>query len=138
MEKYLTKNQMSLIVKAGFPRYGKETDFIVDRKTYESYLSCPVDVAIDWLRKKYNIVIYNRVPPFVDPTAKKPCILYRFSVKWCNLRDGWNGRENLGSSKLTKNIYAAKRQATSIALKWLLKQNEHKTSKSTKSTPKKK
>ena len=134
MENYLTEKQMSLITKLG--RFDGEMNYVRNRKTHLMYISCTVDTAIDWLRRKHNTVIYNSIPPFVDPTAKKkPCILYRFTAKYCNLRDGWNGRKTLGNSNLTNNIYAAKRQAINIAIKWLL--NENKTSKSTESTTKK-
>lgn len=86
-----------------------------------------VDDAIDWLRRKYNIVIYNSIEPFVDPAAKKPRILYRYSVKKCNLRDGWNGRKYIGESKLVENIYSAKRQAIMIALRYIKSQKDGKT-----------
>lgn len=86
-----------------------------------------VDEAIDWLRRKYNIVIYNAIEPFVDPTAKKPRILYRYSVKKCNLRDGWNGRKYIGESKLVENIYSAKRQAIMIAIRYIKSQKYGKT-----------
>ena len=58
------------------------------------YMSMPtVDEAIDWLRRKYNVVIYEAIEPFVEPRESEPNrILYRFDVKWCNIRDGWNGR----------------------------------------------
>lgn len=77
-----------------------------------------VDEAIDWLRRKYNIVIANSVLPFVDPTTNK--ILYQFTVKRCNLQHGWNFREILGKTK-SYNIYAAKRMAITIALKYVKK-----------------
>lgn len=85
-----------------------------------------VDHVIDWLRRKHNIVIYNAIEPFVDPTAKKPRILYRYSVKKCNLRDGWNGRKYIGESKLVENIYSAKRQAIMIALRYIKSQKNDK------------
>lgn len=87
-----------------------------------------VDEAIDWLRRKYNIVIYNAIEPFVDPTAKKPRILYRYSVKKCNLRDGWNGRKYIGESKLVENIYSAKRQAIMLAIRYIKSQKNDKRS----------
>ena len=34
------------------------------------------DEVIDWLRRKYNIVIYNKVEPFVDPTDDTTIIDY--------------------------------------------------------------
>lgn len=81
--------------------------------------SVSLDGVIDWLRRKHNIIIYNSIEPFVDPVSDNHHILYRFSVKHCNLRDGWNGREYIGESKLTKNIYTAKKQAITLAIKWL-------------------
>ena len=90
--------------------------------------SVSLDGVIDWLRRKHNIVIYNSIEPFVDPVSDNHHILYRFSVKRCNLRDGWNGREYIGESKLTKNIYTAKRQAITLAIKWL-KQHRHERKK---------
>ena len=87
-----------------------------------------LDGVIDWLRRKHNIVIYNSIEPFVDPVSDNHHILYRFSVKYCNLRDGWNGREYIGESKLTKNIYTAKKQAITLAIKWL-KQRQHERTK---------
>lgn len=87
-----------------------------------------LDDVIDWFRRKHNIIIYNSIEPFVDPTSNNHDILYRFSVKHCNLRDGWNGREYIGESKLTKNIYTAKKQAITLAIKWL-KQHRHERKK---------
>ncbi len=112
----LTINQASALAKYGY--YG-----------YVTYVPnvghiATVDDAIDWLRRKYNIVIYNTIEPFVDPVSNK--ILYRMSVKQCNLRDGWNGRIYIGESKLTSNIYTAKRQAVSIAIRWIKKKYNEK------------
>lgn len=112
----VTINQANTLAKYGY--YG-----------YVSYVPnvgyiATVDDAIDWLRRKYNIVIYNTIEPFVDPVSNK--ILYRMSVKQCNLRDGWNGRIYIGESKLTSNIYAAKRQAVSIAIRWIKKKYNEK------------
>ena len=84
-----------------------------------------VDDVIDWLRRVHKIVIYDKIEPFVDPKTRT--ILYRMAVKKCNLRDGWNGRIYIGESKLTKNIYAAKREAIWLAIRWIKKQNHGKT-----------
>lgn len=112
----LTINQAIALIKYGY--YGPVT--------YVPHVGhiATVDDAIDWLRRKYNIVIYNTIEPFVDPVSNK--ILYRMSVKQCNLRDGWNGRIYIGESKLTSNIYAAKRQAVSIAIRWIKKKYNEK------------
>ena len=80
-----------------------------------------VDDVIDWLRRTHKIVIYDKIEPFVDP--KTHTILYRMAVKKCNLRDGWNGRIYIGESRLTNNIYAAKREAIWLAIRWIKKQN---------------
>ncbi len=96
------------------------------------YVDFNVDSVISWLLKKYKVVIYNSMEPFVDPISKK--ILYRYSVKYCNLRDGWNGREYIGKSKLTSNIYAAKRQAIWLAIRWIKKQRDGKKKVQTRST----
>lgn len=83
-----------------------------------------VDETIDWLRRKYNIVIYNKVEPFVDPTDQThKTILFRFGVKRCDTTNlGWNGRMYIGETRLAKNIYSLKRDAISIALKYIKNQ----------------
>lgn len=90
------------------------------------YMSVPtVDEAIDWLRRKYNVVIYEAIEPFVEPRESEPNrILYRFAVKWCNIRDGWNGRIYIGESRLLPNIYTAKREAIKIAVGWIRKNKQ--------------
>ena len=112
----LTSNQASALAKYGYCGYF----------TYVSTIGriATIDDAIDWVRRQYNIVIYNTIEPFVDPVSNK--ILYRMSVKQCNLRDGWNGRIYIGESKLTSNIYTAKRQAVSIAIRWIKKKYNEK------------
>lgn len=94
-------------------------------------IKCPtVDEAIDFLRRKYNVIIYNVIEPFVDPTAKKPVILFRYKVKWCNLRDGWNGRCYIGSTELTKHPNTGKKTALRIAIKWIKQYEQTKSRKS--------
>lgn len=80
-----------------------------------------VDKIIDEFRKKYNIIIYNKAEPFVQPTGNKHKILYCFAVKKCypNEPNGWNKREYLGESQWCENIYETKRQAIKIALKYV-------------------
>lgn len=87
-------------------------------------LSCmwdKVDVIIDAFRKKFNIVIYHKAEPFVQPTGDKHKIMYCFAVKKCypGKSNGWNKREYIGESKWCENIYEAKRQAIKIALKYV-------------------
>lgn len=80
-----------------------------------------VDIVIDAFRKKYNIIIYHKAEPFVQPTGDKHKILYCFAVKKCypGKSNGWNKREYIGESKWCENIYEAKRQAIKIALEYV-------------------
>lgn len=86
-----------------------------------NWVSIPtVDEAIDWLRKKYNIVIYNHIPPFVDPKDNKHRILYIYDVKYCNRRDGWNGRVIVSHAECCSyDIYRAKHMAIVKAIRWI-------------------
>ena len=89
---------------------------------FDWWVSVPtVDEAIDWLRRKYDVCIYTSVPPFVDPTDSAHPILYRYTVKYCNRRDGWNGRVRIGKTNLSENVYAIKRQAIWLAIRWIKK-----------------
>lgn len=96
------------------------------------FISAPtIDEAIDWLRKKYNVVIYDHVPPFVDPKDDKHRIMYAYDVKYCNRRDGWNGRVIISHAECCSyDIYAAKRMAIAKAIRWIKKNK--KCSKKTK------
>lgn len=84
------------------------------------------DEVIDWLRRKHNVVIYNKVEPFVDPTDdshKK--ILFKYGIKRCDVNHlGWNGRIDLGTTRLSTNVYSLKREAIGIALKYIKSQNK--------------
>lgn len=88
-----------------------------------------VDDAIDWLRRKYNIHVYTAMEPFIDPTTENKPVLYRFAVKYCNQRDGWNGRIYIGETKLSPNVYTLKKQAITLALRWIKKNHIKKLSK---------
>lgn len=86
-------------------------------KDLEAALSCGVDYMINYLRIQYDIVIYNKMPPFVDPMTKE--IIFCYAAKWCNRRDGWNGRVMIGESSYTSNVQQAKLEAIHLAMKWL-------------------
>lgn len=89
-----------------------------------------IDAAIDKLRKKYHIEIYNTAEPYVCPTEKhKGKTVYGYSVKVCNPKCGWNARQYVGHTNWYSNIYKAKRQAINISIKWIL---SHKSQKSKK------
>lgn len=79
-----------------------------------------IDTACDWIRRKFNVIVYDATPPYVDPAGAK-CIWYRYETKFCNTLGGWNFREYIGTSKRLKNAYAAKRQALSLALSYIVK-----------------
>ena len=85
-----------------------------------------VDEVIDWLRRKYNIVIYNKIEPFVDPTDDThKTILFKYGVKLCDTKHvGWNGRMDLGTTRLNTNVYSLKREAISIAIKYIKSQKK--------------
>lgn len=89
-----------------------------------------IDEAIDYIRQKYNVHIYNSAPPFVTPVTKK--VVYAFSVKVCNTKLGWNGRKSLGCTQWYPNVYQAKRAALKIALDWILSQKSQKSKKTKK------
>lgn len=92
------------------------------------FLSMPtVDEAIDWLRRKYNIIIYNSSAPFVDPRTNKS-ILYGYGVKVCSF-NGWNFRRKIGETKWSSDSYAAKRQAIYIAIRWIKARQKQKKKK---------
>lgn len=86
----------------------------------KAILSVPsVDQAIDWLRRKFNIIIFDFADPFVDPI--KNAIVYCYGVKLCNKKWGWNQRKYIGQSNWSRNPYAIKRQAIWIALHHIVK-----------------
>lgn len=136
MNKYVTCVQAKKLKAIGFNeptsnyyRSGKIMNGR-DRMNWNLFISLlrvsapTVDEAIDWLRRKFNVHIYAAVEPFVDPVDKKSPTLYRYAVKYCNRRDGWNGRSYIGQTRLAKNVYSLKRQAITLAINWLNKRNK--------------
>lgn len=91
----------------------------------KQYSMPTVDQAIDWLRKKYNIIIYHSHVPYVCPKIHK--IVYTFASKVCNPEWGWNHRILLKRGIQSADIYAAKRSAITIALNWILSQKSKKS-----------
>ena len=92
------------------------------------YLSVPtVDEVIDWLRRKYNIVVYNKIEPFVDPIDDThKTILFKYGVKRCDINHlGWNGRIDLGTTRLAKNVYSLKRETIKIAMTYSTSQKRY-------------
>ena len=134
----ITVHQAKQVLELGFGEFKGNGYFYVEGKyPNRQYFFVPTcDEVIDWLRIKYNIIIYNAVEPVVDPKDSHK-ILFRFAIKWCNKRDGWNGRVYIGTTRFASNIYSLKREAITKALCWLKKKtNETKKTKPTKSTKK--
>lgn len=118
------ETSMAMSVKTGSIYPG----LLYDHNRFNSWVSIPtVDGAIDWLRRKYSVCIYTSVPPFVDPTDDAHPILYRYTAKYCNRRDGWNGRVRIGETNLSKNVYTVKRQAIWLAIRWIKQNKKPKT-----------
>ena len=83
------------------------------------YFIPTADEAIDWLRRKHNIIIYDAVEPVISINTTK--VHYRLKVKWCNKHLGYNGRMYIGSTRYASNLYALKREAVMIAVRYLKK-----------------
>jgi len=84
-----------------------------------------VDQAIDWIRRKFDVVIYNSAEPFVKPLTKD--IVYAYGVKYCNRRDGWNGRVIIDrGGEWSKDSNTAKRRALTKALNFIKKEKDAK------------
>ena len=96
------------VIKENLPNGGSEYHFIPT-----------VDEAIDWLRTKHNIIIYDAVEPVISIGTTK--VHYRLKVKWCNKHLGYNGRMYIGSTRYASNLYALKREAVMIAVRYLKK-----------------
>lgn len=137
-DSFVTKTQAQALKKLGFKEpclrryiqiWAKSTETPTNKEgirvfhiNNSSTIGVPtIDEVIDWLRRKYNIIIYNQIEPFVDPTdTSHKSILFKFGVKKCDTNNlGWNGRRDLGTTRLNTNVYSLKREAISIALKYL-------------------
>lgn len=105
MSKYITDKQFCALVNLGCNDY-------LDQR-----YSTTVDEAIDWIRRKFNVMIFDATEPYVDPIEKK--IKYAYRVKFCNKTWGWNQRERIGQTKWSNDSYAAKRTAIWIAIRYI-------------------
>lgn len=136
MNKHVTYNQARKLKAIGFkePTYNRfkvgshpkisKTNFTNWNRLIFSVSAPTIDEVIDWLRRKYNIHIYTCIEPFVDPKDPKGSVLYRYGVKWCDQKNGWNGRIVIGKTNMSKNPYSLKRQAITLAINWLNKRNK--------------
>lgn len=94
-----------------------------------------VDQAIDWIRRKFDVVIYNSAEPFVKPLTKD--IVYAYGVKYCNRRDGWNGRIIIDrGGEWCKDPNTAKRRALTKALNFIKKEKDAKRRRKSKNRQK--
>lgn len=91
------------------------------RGIMKRYLLVPtVDQAVDWVRRNFDVVIYNSAEPFVKPFTRD--IVYAYGVKYCNKRDGWNGRIIIDrGGEWCKDPNTAKRRALTKALNFIKK-----------------
>jgi hypothetical protein len=137
----VTKKQAKILRELGFREVVNAHMWILGKRESEIYtisccnhnkdhrcLSIPtVDETIDWLRRKYNLIVYNQIEPFVDPTdTSHKSILFKFGVKKCDTNNlGWNGRRDLGTTRLNTNVYSLKREAISIAIKYIKSQKKN-------------
>lgn len=80
-----------------------------------------ISTAIEWLRVKHNIVVYDYVAPFVCPKTKK--IIFCYAAKKCSIRDGWNGRVFIGKSEYLDDPLECKYQAINLALNFIKNKN---------------
>jgi len=85
------------------------------------FLSIPtLDEAIEWLRCKYDIIVFHKAEPFIITQEKG--IQYSFGVKKCSKPFGWNARRYLGFTEWTNDINKAKREAIQYAIEHLKSQ----------------
>lgn len=113
----ITKKQLDDLKKLGWHNVRIDIVTLFNVKSPAYITSVNVDMAIDFLRKKFGIIIYNAAAPYVDP-REKGVIQYGYRVKFCNKQAGWNFREYIGDPQWSKNIYAAKRKALTIAIRY--------------------
>lgn len=85
----------------------------------DARVECILDSYIAFLRDEEQVIIYNHCAPFVHPKDNK--ILYVYAAKWCNLRDGWNGRIQITGPIQSYDPIEAKREVIKQALIWLKK-----------------
>lgn len=118
-------------------RFSKDEEYILqkrellglvkyNRKENSNILCIPtVDEAIEFINRKFHVMIYDRHPPFVYDGK----IQYGFGVKHCHVKRGWNFRTTIGETKSSTNLYAAKRMAICMAIRFILKRKKDGSSK---------
>lgn len=90
---------------------------VINAKTLNNLVPVPtVDEALDFMRRKYNLVTYGNEPT-VDMISRE--ILYSLSVKECNTIWGYNQRVYIGYTKRGSNYYAIKREALWMEIRYI-------------------
>jgi len=85
---------------------------------YEYMAYNTINNAVYMLAKLYNIIIYNKMEPYVSPITNK--ITYCYAVKKCDTDRGWNFRVFIGRSGYYSDEVIAKLQAVIIAYNYLI------------------
>lgn len=81
-----------------------------------------ITTSLEEYRKKYNIVVYNRFEPFVDPKTSE--IRYGYSIKRCNKTRGWNFRQYIGDTHVGSDPNVLKAEALEIIKIYLQNEKE--------------
>ena len=77
-----------------------------------------INNAMYVLQKLYNIIIYNKMEPYVSPITNK--ITYCYAVKKCDTNRGWNFRVFIGHTDYYTDEIVAKIEAIIIAYNYLI------------------
>lgn len=120
MSKLVTLKQALVLKELGFK---ENTSMMYVGQLGPTIAAPTVDEAIDWIRRRFRVIVYNIAAPYVDPVEKR--IKYGYRVKFCNIKWGWNQREMLERGIWSADCYAAKRSAIWIALRYILKNKEN-------------
>lgn len=80
-----------------------------------------INNAVYVLQKLYNIVIYNKIEPYVSPITNE--ITYCYAVKKCDINRGWNFRVFIGYTDYHTDEIVAKIEAVIIAYNYLILNN---------------
>ena len=83
--------------------------------------SSNVDQAIDLIRQKYNIVVYNSAAPHVSSTNKENKIVFGYTVKKCypGTPQGWNKRVYIYTTNWYDDPWKAKIEAIKAIVEYV-------------------
>ena len=92
------------------------------KKLYKiNIYSTNVDEVIDLLRSNYSIIIYNSAPPHVESLTEERNIIFSYTVKKCypKVKDGWNYRKYIYTTKWSPNPWEVKTEAIKAAIEYV-------------------